>query len=461
MTSGPVPKSQLHLLALSFGYKQTADDVRTCLAFTVEQKRLFEQRVIANDFGPECFVLSTCNRTEIYVIGKDVAGRDAAGKDVTVRDVNTRDRLARLQQLLADASGLDLAQVEKTCNFYVDSLAVRHLMRVACGLDSMLVGEDQILGQVREACQLSSQAGTIGRHLKSLLQAVQHCARQVRTQSGLAGNPWSIPTLALQLAVRQLTAGPDPSDPPSTVPSTVPSTDLMTVLLLGGSGRTGQILLRDLLDRYQGRIKILATCRQPDERLLALRQDQPELQIIDYADRYQWLDAADLIISATRSPHLTLTADRCRPVLQQGKPRVFVDLAMPMDIDEQVASLPGAQLIRLDQVQALAAENNQARLAAAEYADCLVEQQADEFEKKLFFRQNLPLIQQLMTRAENLAESDQPGTRSPASIRRLIYQVRDHVNCEDFTTFIQCLQKGLGAEPGVTDNQQPGERGPV
>ncbi len=348
----------MDFLAISYTFRLAGDELRSQLSFTPEQKAGFEQQMIAAGLCRECLILSTCNRVEFYLAG----------------ELSDHHQLIPLvYQALSDNKGLATSLLAAHANFYTDALAVRHLMRVACGLDSMLLCEDQILGQIREADRLSHQTGTAANLLADLLQAVYRCASRFRHSCDLQGRSLSIPSLGVQRALLLL----DQQEP-------------LVALVLGASGRTGLLVIRELLARCGHRIHILATYRTLSQPLKALGQQYPNLTLVEYSQRLHHLEEADLVFSATLSPHLTVTAQQFGQYIKTLKRRILVDLAMPMDLDPALGQIPETTLLRLDQLQDLATQNSQHRQAAACQGEDLVEMEADAYASRLAFRAQLP-----------------------------------------------------------------------
>ncbi|NCA99110.1 MAG: hypothetical protein EOM08_08585 [Clostridia bacterium] len=409
----------MDFLAISYTFRLAGDELRSQLSFTPEQKAGFEQQMIAAGLCRECLILSTCNRVEFYLAG---------GLS------DHHQLIPRIYQELAENKALATSQLSAQANFYTDTLAVRHLMRVACGLDSMLLCEDQILGQIREADRLSRQAGTTANFLADLLQAVYRCASRFRHRCGLQGRALSIPSLGVQQGLLLL----DKQGP-------------VTALVLGASGRTGLLVIRELLARCGRQIHILATYRTLSQPLVELGQQSPNLTLVEYSQRLHFLEEADLVFSATLSPHLTVTAEQFGQHAKTLKQRILVDLAMPMDLDPVLGQLPETTLVRLDQLQMLATENSQHRKAAACQGENLVETEADAYAARLLFRQKLPQVRQVIQTASNLV----PYYSTQELLTQMAYNVRDLANAEELEIFLKCLEKGLSSKALMMQRRFP------
>lgn len=415
----------MDFLAISYTFRLAGDELRSQLSFTPEQKAGFEQQMIAAGLCRECLILSTCNRVEFYLAG----------------ELSDHHQLIPLvYQALSDNKGLATSLLAAHANFYTDALAVRHLMRVACGLDSMLLCEDQILGQIRESDRLSHQTGTAANLLADLLQAVYRCASRFRNSCDLQGRSLSIPSLGVQRALLLL----DQQEP-------------LVALVLGASGRTGLLIIRELLARCGHRIHILATYRTLSQPLKELGQQYPNLTLVEYSQRLHHLDEADLVFSATLSPHLTVSAQQFGQHAKTMKRRILVDLAMPMDLDPALAQMPETIMVQLDQLQTLAIQNSQHRKAAACQGEDLVEMEADAYASRLIFRTQLPRVREVIQKASSLV----PYYSPQELLTQLAYNVRDLASAEELGIFLDCLEKGLSSKALVTDRRFPPRMLPV
>ncbi|MBR2283668.1 MAG: glutamyl-tRNA reductase [Ruminococcus sp.] len=332
---------------LSINYKNAGVDIRAAFALPPDKRRELSAALREKGCG-ESVVLCTCNRTELYFTGDDT---DTA------------------MQLLAAAADTDIREVSRYIRTYCGISASRHLFRVACGVDSMIIGEDEILGQVRNAYYEAAENGFTGYELNTAFQAAVACAKKIKTETGLSTTPVSAATLAANEAAHF--AGQ------------------VSVLLIGATGKIGSSVLKNLLCHRN--VTITQTIRSHSHD--PLRIVHPDLKTIDYADRYSCVNEADCIISASSSPHFTITGNDLAAAVTDNKPRLLIDLAVPPDIDTAAGELDGVRLIGIDYFRQLAKENNLLRLSSAEQAEQIISGELDELEKKLVFHDFLPFME--------------------------------------------------------------------
>ncbi|MBD0291530.1 MAG: glutamyl-tRNA reductase, partial [Thermoleophilia bacterium] len=259
--------------------------------------------------GAEAVVLSTCNRTEIYVAGPAVDAEAA-------------------RWALAAWAGLPRRQLDPLLEERVDLDAALHLFRVAAGLDSLLPGEAQVLGQVREALELAAAARVAGPVLNRLFTQALHAGRRVRSQTGVGTLPAAIPAAAAELARR-----------------VVGGLGGRRVLVIG-AGKMGALAATSFLERGAEQI-FVANHRIERAEELARRFGG---QAVPFERVGEELAQADVVVSSTRCPEVVLRAADVAPALaaRGGRPLLLVDIAVPRDLDPAIAELPGAVLYDLD-----------------------------------------------------------------------------------------------------------------
>ena len=330
----------MECISISHKTAGSADRQKCCIS--KEKSADFLKAVMNMDRVDQCVLLSTCNRTEIYVQGEE-------------------NRFAGLENIMAAAVGSDAAWLRGLVRRYQGKKAVHHLFRVACGMESMVIGEDEILGQVKDAYQYSREAGYTGYELNSIFQAALACAKRVKTETMISKTSVSVATLAANEVFRL----PIPHK---------------TVLLMGSSGQMGGIILKDLLSRED--ICVIATVRSHNG---IYQSGSPRVKNIDYQKRYDYLDEADAIVSATSSPHYTMTAEQVKKAVKNKKERLFLDISMPPDMDEDIAGIEGCRLVSLDDVKKLAEENNRLKQQALKDAAEILDEEIEKICKVLAF----------------------------------------------------------------------------
>lgn len=351
-----------------------------------EELSIYLQEIIGLDRVEQCVILSTCNRTEIYVQGEE-------------------NGFNGLEKIMAKAAGKDGEWIKKLARRYQGRGALHHLFRVVCGMESMVIGEDEILGQVRNAYMFSKETGCTGYELNSVFQAALACAKRVKTETMISKTSVSVATLASNEVFR--------------LPLVY-----KTVLLMGSSGQMGGIILKDLLS--QENIRIIATSRSHNG---IYHSGDPRVENVNYTDRYDYLEAADAVISATSSPHYTLTAGRTAKAIKTPKERLFLDISMPPDLDGDIAGIEGCRLVALDDINRLAEENNRLKKQALVDAEEILEEELEKLCKVLAFHR--------FTRTDGGWKERYAGY----SAEKLLYLLRDGLDSASFETVLDVLQK--------------------
>lgn len=323
----------------------------------------------------ECVVLSTCNRTEVYF-------NDAG---IPIRSMSC---------FLCSHVGVDSGSYLRYINSYTGTDAIRHLIRVGCGVDSMVVGEDEIYRQLKEAYEISKEAGMTGTEFNIIFRMAEEAVRSIKSETGISEVPVSVATLtANEVSALGL--------------------DEAKVLLLGITGDIGGRVAKNLL--YKGRINLTATLRKHRNMDDYLRDDR--IRYIPFDDRYKGIENYDVIISATKSPHYTITKNELDPDSFKGeKNHLFIDLAVPADIDEEIGKIEGCRRIDIDGFKKLSKRNNEKKLRLSEEAMSEADISADRIEREL-------VMNSVIMKLPDIKSSlDKNG------IDKLIYSIRK--NCD-------------------------------
>ena len=326
-------------------------------------------RAVAGSDGAEAVCLSTCNRTELYVAAEDAEQR----------------ALAALQEI-AGPSGDAVAAVSYRL---LDEAAALHLFRVAAGLDSLVPGEGEILGQVRAAYE----AGATGPVLDRLFRQALHAGKKSRTETAIAESPASVSSAAAALAEQVFG-------------------DLARrrVLVLG-AGRAAELAARSLSARGA---EIAAVASRTVERAtdVASRFSARPLELGEIAAE---LVEADVVVAATSSPGTVVTRDQLAGAMsrRRGRPLFVIDIAVPRDVDPAVHDLDGCYLYDIDDLEAVVAESLAGRRREAARAEAIVAEEADRFSEWQASLDVLPAIASLRRRAEEIrrAELDRAESR--------------------------------------------------
>lgn len=275
-------------------------------------------------------VLSTCNRIEVYAEVDRFHGGVAA-----------------ICELLARHSGLPLSELADSAYVLYEDRAAYHLLSVTCGLESMVIGESQILGQVRQAVKLARQHGTLGRELSDLSRLALRAGRRAHAETGIDAAGQSLVTLGLELAAGELRAGPATLDGVS--------------VLVVGAGSMSSLAVATAM--RQGASQVVVANRTPARAArLAARHGASAVTLSELPDR---MAAADLVIACTGAAgHVVSTALVERALQQRAGPLVLLDLALPRDVEAAAGKLPGVRLIDLETIGATGTAVSEADLVA-------------------------------------------------------------------------------------------------
>ncbi|WP_418747413.1 glutamyl-tRNA reductase [Frisingicoccus sp.] len=384
---------------ISVSHKTADLNIRSCFALTREKQIEYLKNMVSGGYIEECVLLSTCNRLEIYLYGADENQREIFS-----------GAAQGLLRMLEFPEGIDGAEYLR---FYEGEKAERHLFMVAAGLDSMVMGEDQILGQVKEAQRQAREAGTIGPFLDTCFRYAVTGAKKVKTETALSRTPVSTATIAVK-AAREFLG------------------DLKgkNVLLIGASGKIGNSILKNLLS--EGETLIYMTTRQRCHG-----GDSHQYKEIPYGERYEWLDKMDVIISATSSPHYTVTLEKVKKALTRKKSRVFVDLAVPPDIDKRVRELPDTGYYNIDDFVRVADENNRKKEKEAAAAVDILEDYRVQFKKWMIFQKSFQDVQ--CVKEKICAQAEAKGMDKAVS--HFFFALRESLEPNELEKFMEALKK--------------------
>lgn len=353
------------ILTLGLNHNSAPVAIRERLVFPAERLRDALRNLVTLPHIEEAAILSTCNRTEIY------CGVEPPEQAVVI------DWLAREQHLEPD----DLCPYLYT---HTDAATIRHMFRVACGLDSMILGEPQILGQMKTAYQLAAEAGTLGKTLSKLFQCTFAAAKKVRTDTAIGSSPVSVAFAAVRLAQRIFDSLAE-----------------QTAILIG-AGETIELTARHLHEQGIGEIII---ANRTFDRAHALAA-QFNGFAISLAELPKHLAKADIVVSSTASQLPILGKGSVESALKarKHKPIFIVDLAVPRDIEPEVAQLRDVYLYTVDDLRNTIDEGLKSRQEAALQAEEIIETEVEHFLGWLKAQGAVATIRDLRSRAERLRD---------------------------------------------------------
>ncbi|MEB3197378.1 MAG: glutamyl-tRNA reductase [Candidatus Sericytochromatia bacterium] len=355
----------MQLVLLGTSHQTASVDIREKLSFTDRQAEAALARLLGCTGILEGVILSTCNRTEIYAVTPDP---DAAR--ATLREFWCREK--RVEQGLLDAYGY----------FYVHEDAIRHLHRVAAGIDSLIVGEGQILAQVKAALSESQRLDAAGQYLEALFQQAIKVGKGVRTETNIGRGSVSVSSAAVDMAAAKLGDLQD------------------RIVLIYGAGKMSSHTIKALTQRGAQHVYIVnRTFERAQEAARRLGCEALSLE-----DGRMLHAVADVIICCTSAPHYLLGPNNYPAV--PGRARMLIDIAVPRNIDPALAEVPGVTLIDLDGLEAVARHNREERANLIIDAEVLIEAQVKDFISRLASFQVVPTIQAFTEHFERLAADE-------------------------------------------------------
>ena len=354
----------MRLQILGLNHNTAPVEIREQVVFAGDEVGRAVVRLAEIDGVAEAVLLSTCNRTEFYVMTSD-EGRE------------------RIQDWLHDERDLDPVFKESLFTLHSDD-AIRHIFRVACGLDSMVLGEPQILGQLKDAFRDAQQAGTVGKQLSRLFQHTFSVAKKVRTDTEIGANPVSVASAAVRLA-QQFFAGFG-----------------QHTALLVGAGVTIELVARHLQAKGLGRLFVANRDVDRARRLAS--------KFGGYAVPLSELDGtlpeADILVTSTASPEPIITREQVDAAMatRKHKPVFAVDIAVPRDIAPDVAELSDVYLFTIDDLQKVIQEGQSSREAAAVDANRILDEEIARYLNIERAKQVSPVIAALREHGQSIRD---------------------------------------------------------
>ena len=359
------------LLALGVSHKTAPVSLRERLAFTDSEAEEFLRALTAAGEVREAVLISTCNRTEVYLV---VGGADEV--------VNAE---ADVLGLLAKRAGIRATELAEAIYSPRNCDAARHLYRVTAGLESMILGEAEIQGQVRRAHETALRAGAGGPLSNRLFAAALTTGKRVRSETAVGASRVSVPSVAVDLATSVLGA-----------------LEHAHVVVLG-AGETSELTARALAQQGAGTIFL---ANRHADRALSLAQRFGGT-VVGLDQLPEQLLAADIVLSSTSSPHPIVGREELELVMAQrpGRPLLLIDIAVPRDVDPACAELEGVTLYDIDDLQAVVERNLSTRAEEAPRALEIVEEEINRFARWLGQLDALPTVAALREHGSAIVEA--------------------------------------------------------
>jgi len=362
----------MSILLIGVNHKTAPVEIRERLAFNDEACATGLRQLVDGDIVREGLIVSTCNRVEI--LGATASDQLRFGAE-------------RITQFLDTSGHLPAGYLDAHLYHHTDEEAVRHLFRVASSLDSMVVGEPQVLGQVRHAYALGVENGTVGRVLNRLVHHTFKVAKRVRSETGIAASAVSISYMAVELGKKIFD-----------------SLKGRAVLLIG-AGEMAELSARHLVNAGASRV-IIANRTEETARQMATEFGGTAVPL-DHLD--QVLHESDIVICSTGAPDYVVTAEQARKALvrrRRNRPTCFIDISVPRNIDPAVSNIRNVFLFDIDDLESVISSNIREREREAERAELIVQSEVMQFQQKLRLMDIGPSIGALRQNMQDVARAE-------------------------------------------------------
>jgi glutamyl-tRNA reductase len=397
--SDPVQTKPGCLVLLGINHNTAPIEVRERLAIPAGRLADATRTLVHQPGIREGLILSTCNRVELLTLQDETP---EAMAQTTVK----ADLLRFLHEYFAVPPG----DIQPHLYEFREGEAVRHLFRVASSLDSMVVGEPQILGQVKEAYTIAREAGAVQSNLESLLQRTFTVAKKVRSETQIGSSSVSIASIAVDLA-RKIFG----------------SLQGKTVLLVG-AGKMSELAARHLIQQGASSILITNRTQARAEKLAAeFLHSSVTTAIIPFDELYEQADRADIVITSTGAPQKIFGRSHGQHFLhrRRNRPMFFIDIAVPRDVDPRMNEVEGCFVYDIDDLQQVATANLADRSREAKAAETIISREVDKYQQRLQSRDAVPAIKALQQQAEQLRQAEL--ARSQSKLAGLSPEQRDAV----------------------------------
>ncbi len=378
---------------ISISFKTAPEDIRNKFAFTNSEKKDFLSQLSEFITDAKCVILGTCNRTEIYVESHNGV-------------------FSILENLLSRKTKLSISEIRKYARYYEEESAIEHIFKVTCGLDSMILGENEILSQVKQTYLESLQEKRTGYELNITFLSALSCAKKIKTQTEIAKSAISFATLTCN-EIKNFIQKNNITSP--------------SILIIGGSGKIGSSIIKNILNK-DFNAKIYVTQRSHGNTV----DFTDKVEVLDYIKRFEYLKNVDIVISATKSPHYTINYEDTLSNISSKK-MLFIDLASPYDIDREISKIQNCTLITIDYFKEIVKNNNLKKEKAVADAQDILNQELQKIFKNIIYHNALEKIQ-----AENEKFKD-------FSLEKFLYYLKDKLDAKSFANVINTIENNEGS----------------
>jgi glutamyl-tRNA reductase len=395
------PTTQGRLVLLGINHNTAPIEVRERLAIPASRLADATRTLLHQPGVREGLILSTCNRVELLTF------QDEA--DI-INETEQSQTRTNLLGFLYEYFAVPPADLQPHLYEFREREAIRHLFRVASSLDSMVVGEPQILGQVKEAYTIAREAGAVSTHLEALLQRTFTVAKKIRSETQIGSSSVSIASVAVDLA-RKIFG----------------SLSGKTVLLVG-AGKMSELAARHLIEHGASAILVANRTQSRAEKIAAdFASPTVYTEALSFDDLYAQAPRADIVITSTGAPQQIFGRSHGQHFLhsRRNRPMFFIDIAVPRDVDPRMNEVEGCFVYDIDDLQQVAAANLADRSREAQAAETIVSREVDKYHERLQSRDAVPAIKALQQQAEELRTAEL--ARSQSKLAALTPEQREAV----------------------------------
>ncbi|MCI0338185.1 MAG: glutamyl-tRNA reductase [Acidobacteria bacterium] len=335
----------MSIVLVGVSHKTAAVEIRERLAFVETHIHDALHQLVDRELISEGLIVSTCNRVEVIV--------------ATPKQNEAEAAISQVYDFLHRYHSCDSHLLRKHCYHHSDSSAIKHVFRVTSSLDSMVVGEPQITGQVKEAFQRAQEADSVGHSLTRLMNRAFVVAKRVRNETGIGSSAVSISFVAVELAKK--------------VFETLKGTTVMLI----GAGEMAELAARHLLNYGASRILIVNRTYENAKHLADEMKGEP----VHFEEFEKRMPEAEIVICSTGAPHYLVNHDQVRGALdtRRNRPMMFIDISVPRNIDPAISNLDNAFVFDVDDLESIAEANRSEREREALRAEAIIETEVEHF----------------------------------------------------------------------------------
>ena len=378
----------MRIIVVGLSHKTAPVELREKLAFSKESYSSAFEILKANPLIRESIILSTCNRVEIYAVVDDET-----------------ESVKELKKFLSEFHKVDLKDFESQLYTYPDPESITHLFNVASGIDSMVVGESEILGQLKDAYTIAHDNKAVGKILHVLFHKAFACAKDTRATTSVASGPVSVSSIAVELAEKIFG-----------------NLSKKAVMVLG-AGETSELTAKHLMDH--GVSSILVSNRSFDRAVELAKKFGGDA--VRFDEFLNYLTSADIVISSTAAPHCIIKKDEIQSVMHKRKqrPLFLIDIAVPRDIEPEVNEIDNVYLYNIDDLKVIVDNNLKERQKEVVKCTHLITLWTNEFIQWLGSLEVVPAIRHLNTYVEEIRIRELSETIS--KLKSLREEERDEI----------------------------------